>query len=300
MNAVFSLWSAPMNGPSAGGWRSLRDHLLSWVLSVETSRPHFAATRLVTDTQGAELLVDRLGLAFDDVSLALDDLAETDAELWAFGKLHAYRAQTEPFLHIDSDVYLWKPPPLAAYAADVFTTYPEHRAYGDACYRPAALKADIRRVGGWIPEELDAYLPTAGVIGAENCAIIGGRRTDFIAAYADAAIRMLEHPRNRHAWKLRRPMNADMLIFEQHMLAAFLQFHAGRAGSPFASVHVTHFFADEYAAFRESAEAGFTHLISRAKEDAALLARLDRRVRRDHPALHARVDDIVGATARAA
>jgi hypothetical protein len=290
MNAVWSLWSRPMDTAFRGGWRSLRDHLLSWVLSVETSRRHFDAAHLVTDAVGADLLTNRLGLNFDAVSVCLDALDDTDPELWAMGKLHAYRAQHAPFLHIDSDVYLWKPPPAAAYAADVFTTYPEQRRYGDACYSPASLKADIRRVGGWIPDELDAYVSSGGMLIAENCAVIGGRRTDFIAAYADASITMLEHATNRHAWALRRPMMSDMFIFEQHMLAAFLQFHADRPGSPFGGIRVNHFFADEYVAFRTGNDAGFTHLISRAKDDAELLARLDRRVRRDHPDLYARVD----------
>jgi hypothetical protein len=84
-------------------------------------------------------------------------------------------------------------------------------------------------------------------------------------------------------------MMPDMLIFEQHMLAAFLQFHADRPGSPFGGIRATHFFADEYVAHRASNDAGFTHLVSRAKEDAELLARLDRRVHRDHPTLYARV-----------
>ena len=294
MNAVWSLWSRPMESDFRGGWRSLRAHLLSWVLSVETGRRHFAAAHLVTDARGAELLVDRLGLAFDDVSISLDALDGTDPELWAMGKLHAYREQRAPFLHIDSDVYLWKPPPAAAYDADLFTTYAEHRRHGDAYYRPAGLKADIRRVGGWIPDELDAYTTVGGTMTAENCAVIGGRRTDFIAAYADASISMLEHGANAHAWALRRPMMPDMLIFEQHMLAAFLQFHVGRPGSPFCDVHVARYFPDEYLAFHTSNDAGFTHLISRAKDDPALIARLDRRVQREHPALHERVGAIAG------
>lgn len=295
MNAVWSLWSRPMDCDFRGGWRCLRDHLLSWVLSVETSRRHFDAAHLVTDARGAELLINRLGLAFDDVSISLDALDGTDPELWAMGKLHAYRAQCAPFLHIDSDVYLWKPPPAAAYTADVFTTYPEHRRHGDAYYRPAGLKADIRRVGGWIPDELDAYMTVGGRLSGENCAVVGGSRTDFIAAYADASISMLEHDANRHAWALRRPMMPDMLVFEQHMLAAFLQFHVDRPGSPFGDVQVARYFADEYLAFKTSNDAGFTHLISRAKEDPALLARLDRRVQLGHPVFYERVAAIAGA-----
>jgi hypothetical protein len=87
----------------------------------------------------------------------------------------------------------------------------------------------------------------------------------------------------------------DMLIIEQHMLAAVYQFHAGRPGSPFRDVRLTHMFDSEGECVRDSSEAGFTHLLSRAKDDRGLLARLAARVRRDYPAHYARALVIAGA-----
>jgi hypothetical protein len=73
--AVWSFWSAPMAaGSGSGGWLESKYHLMSWVFSVEMARRHFRKIALVTDTPGADLLVDGLGLRFDEVSTELDAL----------------------------------------------------------------------------------------------------------------------------------------------------------------------------------------------------------------------------------
>ena len=80
---------------------------MAWALSVETARPHVSGVRLVTDTLGARLLVDELGVEFDEVSLSLDRLERTDPAWWSVGKLVAISEQREPFIHVDADVFLW-------------------------------------------------------------------------------------------------------------------------------------------------------------------------------------------------
>ena len=292
VTAVWSLWTRP----ARTGWPTLRDHLHSWILSVETCRRHFPRTRLVADTPGAALLTDRLGLRFDEVTTELDDLADADPDLWALGKLHAYAGQTAPFLHIDSDVYLWAPPfsgPLPA----VFAAYPETRPFGNGVYRCASLLSDLRRHNGWIPPELDAQFPFGGAMRSENCALLGGARTDFLAHYARQAIRLTDHPANQAVWARRRSAMGDMVIFEQQMLAACIDYHRGCEASPYAGISVGYMFPSEPDAFQRGGSAGFTHLISAAKHDGAVRARLAARVAREFPALHARVQDCAMADA---
>jgi Family of unknown function (DUF6734) len=48
------------------------------------------------------------GLEFDTVSVDLNELAHSDPEWWTLGKMMTYRAQAEPFVHIDEDVFLWQ------------------------------------------------------------------------------------------------------------------------------------------------------------------------------------------------
>jgi hypothetical protein len=55
----------------------------------------------------------------------LDGLPSTLRRWWTLGKLHAYRSQTTPFVHLDSDVYLWSPLPRRLTSAPVFGQNPE-------------------------------------------------------------------------------------------------------------------------------------------------------------------------------
>ena len=85
MHAVWSLWTKPL-GRYGSVWPSLVHYLFSWVLSVELARQHFSKTLLVTDDAGASLLLDGIGLQFDQVSLELNSLnvtGQTPESKWA-------------------------------------------------------------------------------------------------------------------------------------------------------------------------------------------------------------------------
>ena len=39
----------------------------------------------------------------------IDSLNEYDENLWALAKIKAYQTMNVPFLHVDGDVFIWKP-----------------------------------------------------------------------------------------------------------------------------------------------------------------------------------------------
>jgi hypothetical protein len=69
MRAVWSFWSAPYLGYYHRLWFSERHHLLSWILSVRSAGRYYPDTWLFTDSDGARMLVDGLGLQFRHVDL---------------------------------------------------------------------------------------------------------------------------------------------------------------------------------------------------------------------------------------
>ncbi|MGY3149409.1 hypothetical protein ACVWYQ_006408 [Bradyrhizobium sp. USDA 3397] len=282
MKAVWSLWTKPLNANRRPGWLTPKHHLLSWVLSFELARQHYRDTQLLTDRDGAALLVDGLGLEFASVSLALDALADHDPDWWAIGKLYAYAAQDAPFVHLDSDVFLWRPLPQRLEHAPLFVQSPEHMNYGASSYRPESIEHDIRRTGGWMPLELDAYIPIAGELKAENCGIVGGTRTDFIRHYATEVIRFIEHPDNQLAWQQRPRRDEDFVTMEQFMLSACVAYHQSRSTSPFCEITVSYLF-DSIEGLAQAGEAGFTHLIASSKRDPDLCEHLERVVARKYP-----------------
>lgn len=289
MRAVWSFWSRPHSLFYHGFWHSERAHLLCWVLSVTRAAAHFPQTCLVTDTAGARLLVDELGLPFTTVSDELERLNRTgaDPQWWVLGKLAAYAAQSEPFLHLDADVILWKPLPSHLASAPVVAQNPEHFDLEDqTLYRADQFIRTIAECGGWLPDEWHSYAVRRRTA-ALCCGILGGTDVDFLGHYARRATEIIMHPRNASAWE--RIGIRDNILVEQYFLAACLDAEASRGGRGMAD-RVGYLFPSSSHAFDPLAaeEAGYTHLIGDAKADPGIAERLEQRIRAEHPVLHER------------
>jgi hypothetical protein len=286
MRAVWSFWSKPYLAEKNFSWRTELHHRLSWILSVESARPHFASTALVTDDAGADLLVNTLGLHFNHVSTSLNDLANDDPDWWTLGKVTAYSQQEEPFLHIDSDAYLFRPLPDHAMRAAIVAQHPEGTAYALPWYDVDRAEMAIRLHGNRnIPEAWSWYRTFSPVQDAACCGIAGGHDTNFFRRYGETVLGVLRAPENRHAfdeWPDKRVLNP---MFEQYLLAAC----AAHDHVPITYLFQSH----EHAANGAGTQMGFAHLMAGAKSDADLTRRLELRVARDYPQLYERALDSV-------
>jgi Family of unknown function (DUF6734) len=121
--------------------------------SLQTARKHYGKTSLFTDDEGARILIDGIGLEFDTVSVDLNELAHSDPEWWTLGKMMTYRAQTEPFVHIDEDVFLWQRLPRELEQAPVFAQNAEYFSCAAWWYQPEALESVVKEHRGWLPDE---------------------------------------------------------------------------------------------------------------------------------------------------
>jgi hypothetical protein len=287
VRAVWSFWSAPYTAHYRNVWARPVDHLLSWVVSVETARRHYPDTMLVTDTPGRRLLVDRLGLRFTTVSTELDRLNGRDPEWWMLGKLAAYSLQTHPFVHIDSDVFLWRKLPEHITAAPVLTQNPE--GHTTAGYRADEVEAAMRDTGGILPAEWEWARSLGPPLLAENCGIVGGQDSAFLRHYAHTALEVIEHPGNQAGWDRLGAKQPFTYVVEQFLLSACIGYHARRPDSPYRGVRVAHLFPSWAEAFdaNHAARAGFTHLLG-GKSHQAAGQRLAARVQRDWPSFYRR------------
>jgi hypothetical protein len=112
MRAIFTQWSAPSNnniheGDNYSGFPSFEIFLWSWVCSVTLAKKHFDQVELYCDTSAKQILVDQLQLPFDKVHITLDG-KDKYKNIWAYGKIDTYIRQTEPFVHLDADLFLYK------------------------------------------------------------------------------------------------------------------------------------------------------------------------------------------------
>ncbi len=124
MRAVWSYWRKPHRAGQCHAWPSELHHALSWSLSLQEARKHYSDTWIYTDDEGARLLVDQLQLPFAHVHTDLNALRRRNPGWWTLGKLHTCRLQTEPFVHLDYDAFLWLPLPEDLLVADVFAQNP--------------------------------------------------------------------------------------------------------------------------------------------------------------------------------
>jgi hypothetical protein len=294
MRAVWSFWTRPFRAHHHRFWMSDRHHLLSWVLSVQTARRHLESTSLVTDDEGARMLVDGIGLKFDHVSTSLNVLDREDPDWWCLGKLYAYRSQAEPFVHVDSDCFLWKPLPARMIQADLLAQNPETFVYGGSTYyRPDIVGPVIDSTNGWMPDALRWYIARRGNA-AINCGVLGGNDLDFIRRYADLGIRLVQDPANQLGWRsLTDKRYFENVFVEQYLLGACVEFAGAALGR---APNAQYLFDSMGDAFNdERAErAGFTHLIGSAKSDRLIAQRLAARVRRDYPDYYERCARYVG------
>ena len=116
MKIVQSFWSKPslkfknLNDFDRfnGGWLDKRYNFMSWTLSCLQLNKFYNRVELVTDEEGAELLIQKLKLPYSSVNVTLEKVNQYHNDLWAIGKLFTYSIQNEPFMHIDGDVFIWK------------------------------------------------------------------------------------------------------------------------------------------------------------------------------------------------
>jgi hypothetical protein len=292
MRAVWSFWSDPFHAYKSRMWAHPFQHMLAWGLSLHTVRAHYPETVLITDTP-----VDRLGLSFKHVSTELDRLKTVDIGWWAIGKLVAYSLQDRPFLHIDSDVFLWKRLPPHLETASVIAQAPE---YFHSIYDPFGPH-DIERVfaeyGRPIPVEWEWARSRDPIhFREENCGILGGCDTNFLRYYSNLAIDLATNPAYLPAWTRFSEKECFNMILEQFLLGACVDYHRFHPTSPYRGITIKYLFPsfDKSTDPNEAARVGFTHLLGGSKSHPAVVKRLEERVRRDDPSYYRRCQSVAG------
>jgi hypothetical protein len=144
-------------------------------------------------------------------------------------------------VHIDSDVFLRKRLPEWLERADVFAQNPEPFS-AFTHYRPERLdRASDNAAGSWLPDEWRWYRQMSNRRG-ENCGIFGGNRIDFINKFASASLRLIDEPANHRQLELLDDKPILMLVIEQYLLSAFIEYHTVSAVLPSGSVRIKYLF----------------------------------------------------------
>ncbi|NNC87797.1 MAG: hypothetical protein HKN82_04965 [Akkermansiaceae bacterium] len=194
MKAIYTLWTKPCSRSSVCGYSNRRIFTQAARLSVRLARRQFGRVELVTDTEGREF-VRQCGIKFDAVHTSLDRLADIHPKLWCYGKMEAYRLQTEPFMHLDFDVFIKRPLPLRRLFADkalVFQGWePAPTVSGN--YARAIRACEVLDCPAPPPWKHRGRAVVAGVV--------AGLELDYVQRWCDLAADWVENPRNRAFWE---------------------------------------------------------------------------------------------------
>jgi Family of unknown function (DUF6734) len=297
VRAVWSFWSKPFDAGHGWRWRAPVHHLLAWGLSLRLAQSHYPQTSLITDTPGRRLLVEQLGLEFTHMSTELDRLADAEPALWTLGKLVAYSLQDEPFVHLDGDVFLWRPLPDWIINSPVFAQSPEDFHAVDAPDGPRPIEDAFARAGVSLPAEWVWARSLGGRRFREaNCGILGGTNAGFLRHYAALALDLALNPLHAPAWAAIADPGAMNTAIEQFFLLACLGYHRFNPESPYRGVSVRYLFPSAAEAYspENAARVGYTHLLGPAKQNEYVTSRLAERVCAEDPDFYERCLTVSG------
>ena len=209
---VQSYWSKAYQNSPNGGWACKEAHYMSWALSCLQLKQFYDEVELVTDSEGADLLINKLHLPYTSCNTTLDKLSDENPALWALGKIAAYEAQQVPFIHVDGDVYIWKPFPTRMENAGILAQNIERNyPYG------INLLNEMYEKNFSFP-----FQPSSADMCETNMGIIGGHDLVFFNDYCSLVYRFLDLNRDKLG-NLSGGVSSVNTIMEQYLMYEFAE-----------------------------------------------------------------------------
>ena len=187
MRIVQTFWTAGQDPlKHSFGWSHPQYNLMSWALSCLSLREHYDDVELYTDSAGYHILIEVLGLPYTKTHVVFDDF-KCLPHHWALAKIKTYSMQTEPFIHVDGDVYLPQPLPADIVDAPLIV---QNREIGTSYYKEMMdriLTYPTIRIPDYVAENLGN-----GRLASYNMGFFGGCDMDFIQRYCHEAFGFME------------------------------------------------------------------------------------------------------------
>jgi hypothetical protein len=182
MKAIQSIWTKPIYYQNAikesrfyGGWLDLTSYLASVAFSALQIKKYYNELDLITDTFGKKIFIEILQIPYDNVKVTLDCLEGFDECLWSLGKIYACAMQDEPFIHFDTDLFIWAKIKLISEDNILIAQNMEY----DCPIYPPLIKEVIDNFK-YVPDFIlelanygkEAFVYNTGIIGGSNLALI--------------------------------------------------------------------------------------------------------------------------------
>lgn len=161
-----------------GGWGNPFVALCAYAYSALSISKYYPNTVLYTDDYGIKLFGDILSLPYAEIFTALNNI-DIHPNLWALGKVYTYSLQTEPFIHIDNDIFLWDRLPKRVENALL------------CCQNKEIITSDYSKALGMMQKDFQT-IPSIFCNNkfpySINAGILGGRNIDFLNKYSKCVL----------------------------------------------------------------------------------------------------------------
>lgn len=294
MKFLHTLWTGPPNFAEENnlihmkaGWLSCEYHWMSWALSCLQAVNVFGEINLVTDLKGREILIDQLRLPYTTISTALENtLDHCHPSLWSLAKIYTYGIQTEPFLHLDGDVFIWHKPEAE---------FLNSRLIAQNMDKNLPFYADVlNEINGnfsYIPPLFLKENYEHGDIYASNAGLLGGNDNTFFKEYSRQAFEFIDRNKDDLGKVNTGALN---FIFEQYLFCQL----ADKEDIPisyYKDVVDDPVFKD-YIKFEDFPHTQMSHPVGNFKKYQHVCDHVAKKLRKDYPDYYYRVIDLVRNT----
>ena len=195
------------------GWAAPEYHLMGWALSCLQLHKLYGNITLFSNTKAAHLLIDLLKLPYNKVHITHDKLSMIHPDLWALPKIYTYSIQEQPFLHIDGDVFIFKPLNPELLQGELIAQNVEVATENYYMLAQKELTCQFTFFPPCVKKDFESGIPFQ----ACNAGILGGSN---IAFFSDYSIFVFDYIK-KNADRLKH-VNVSMfnMFFEQHLFYA--------------------------------------------------------------------------------
>lgn len=251
------------------------DFLYLFAASYSINKQWFKKTELVTDDLGFDLLVNKLGLEFDSVHRTLNQIDSTFDNLFAYGKVLAHEIQTEPFMHVDYDVFWYKKPPDFILNAGVATQNTESLNKFVLGYATGLQLIEKKRIK--MPEYWDSWYAVS-----HNCGFFAANDIPFVQLYAKESKRvaaLIKH--------LKKDGVFIDLLYEQFALSLLARKMKKEVAVLFEEI------SDDFEEALDPAfnEFGYQHLLGHYKNQAQYIDPVKNYIINSHPLINTKIQE---------
>ena len=278
--AVFSYFNAEESFSNKAGFRYFSDFLYSVALATLLARRQFKTVQVVTSVWGKRIF-EEIGIPVTEYSTSLDVLKKQGVSkwFWAYGKLIAYSQQTEPFIHIDNDVFLWQPLPERILNAELcfqskeFFDMPYYKWYKmlKPCWEAAKVRPQII-----VDNEVNDFV--------YNCGICGGHNLEFFKEWIRCSAEYVFAPENHTLFfeEFKDVLMHQNLFSEQYFGASLVKAHSLRDKTEVITDDISD---EEWKKMNKM----YTHIWGGTKVNQSVMKSLQKRLLAESPELHERV-----------